>query len=143
MKSPYPRAMDKYERFLRDVIDRTEEDKLRWSTGLPQRAGRFLYNYDDIVRSFSCEYRLGGKSYTLAFVEKKIQRPDEWGQNFDVFDGELLVVDDDGGELVVRIDDALVEAEDLNHLISLVTERNALTREFFAAFEDPVGEPVP
>ena len=138
MKFPFPNTMDKYERFVRDVIERTEDDSLRWSTRLPRRVGRFVYNYDDIVRSFSCEYPLGDQVYTLAFIEKKVQRINEWGHGFEAFDGELLVVDGDGGELVVRIDSSLVEAEDLNHLISLVTERNELTREFFAAFEDPV-----
>jgi hypothetical protein len=127
--------MDRYDRIIRDVQERTDEDRLSWSVVNPARYEKVLVNPHRIIRAFTASYTLGLKVYNLLFVARRNEVHDESG---DLIEGrvfELLVLDV-AGDIVLQLYDGIVDRDDLWRLSSLIDEHNDKAKGFFAAFEE-------
>jgi hypothetical protein len=126
--------MDRYERIIHDVQQKTEEGAVQWKVVTPGLHGRVLMSPDRVVRACRADYRLAQKNYTLLFVERRVDRYGESAEPLELTAFELLVLDKDG-EIVIPLYDGLVDFDDLAKLAGLIAERNDRAKEFFAAFD--------
>ena len=130
--------MDRYDRVIRDVQQKTDEDLLRWEVVRPESHSKILMNADHVLRAYRADYGVGGKSYVLLFVERKVDRDDEFGFGYPIGGSsfELFIVEEDG-EIVLRLFDGAVDRDDLTKLAGLIEEHNDRVKGFFAAFDEP------
>lgn len=126
--------MDRYERIIRDVQERTEEDRLLWRLERPAACARILMNPDRVLRVYTADYDLAGSSYRLLFAERRTEFHDDFGEVFEGYGFELFVLGMDG-EIVIPLYEGVVDRTDLLRLAALVDEHNDRARDFFAAFD--------
>lgn len=130
--------MDRYERLIRDVLQKTGDEILRWQVASLDDLSRVILNADRVIRVYRSSYSLGGQIYRLVFVEKRDLFSDAYGDSYEAPSFEVIVLDQDG-EIVLRLYDGVVERDDLAYLAALIEEHNDRTRSFFAAFDESVG----
>jgi len=128
--------MDRYDRIIRDVQRKTEEELLRWEVVAAGRYSTVLLNPHRVVRAFKAEYFVGGRDYTLLFTEKKIDTHDEFGDSTEVCGFELFILDLDQ-QVVLSLYEGLVDRDDLLRLSGLIDAHNDRVKTFFEAFGEP------
>jgi hypothetical protein len=126
--------MDRYEQIIRDIQRKTEERLIQWKAVQAEIYSYVLLNSNRVLRSFEAEYPVGGKPYSLLFVERRIDHHDEFGGPMEARDLRVFVLDD-RGRTVVSLYDGVVDRDDLLRLSGLVDENNDLTKTFFDAFD--------
>jgi hypothetical protein len=126
--------MDRYERVIRDVQQKTEDETIQWRTVRVLKYSDVVINPDRVVRSFEADYPVGGKDYVLLFVERRVEHHDDFGYISEGFDYQLLILDEEG-QIAVSLYDGVVDRDDLLKLSGLIEERNDRAKAFFASFD--------
>lgn len=126
--------MDRYDRIMRDVIERTENGLLRWGRAPRNFIQNCVLNPDQVFLAHWSDYDLSGQIYHLLFAEKRYGTKDSFGRTVETTRNELIVLDT-GNEAVLSLFDGLVDREDLAQLASAIFEHNEHTKQFFEAFD--------
>ena len=127
--------MDRYDRIIRDVQVKTEEEALQWKlVNVEVYAGQ-VFNTHRVLRAFTAEYFIGKMSYTLLFVERKVDHHDDLYDSSEGSGFELLILDKDH-QIVLSLYDGVVDRDDLLRLAGLIDEHNDRVKDFFAAFDE-------
>ncbi|MEW6351241.1 MAG: hypothetical protein AB1646_19470 [Thermodesulfobacteriota bacterium] len=132
--------MDKYDLFLQDIMEKTQDESLAWENVSPGRYSDYIFQSDSAYRAFACEYMANERKYWLVFIDKKVpSHLDNWGTVVDEEHVcELIVLQE--GRLLIALDEDYVDAEDLLQLSLLIEEKSAQTKELFAQFDLPPSE---
>ncbi len=127
--------MDRYDRIIRDIQQKTDEEIIRWAAVTAGRYSEVLLNPSRVIRAFSAAYPVGQKTYELLFVERRVDFHNEFDYTTEVYGFELLVLDHNR-EIVLSLRDGVVERDDLLRLSGLIDAHNDRVKEFFGAFEE-------
>ncbi len=127
--------MDQYDRIIRDVQQKTDDEDVRWKVVNAEFYSGVLLNTDRVLRAFTADYAVGKKIYLLLFVEKKTKYPNDFGYMGEGYGFELFVLDQDR-QIVLSLFDGVVERDDLLKLSGLIDAHNDRAREFFEAFDE-------
>jgi len=127
--------MDRYDRIIRDVRQRTDDEAIRWRVVNADRYSDVLLNSLRVIRAFAAEYPVGAKKYDLLFVERKVDLHDDFGDSTEGYGFELFVLDEDG-QIVLSLYERVVDRDDLLKLSGLIDEHNDRVKNFFNAFDE-------
>src|SRR3954447_22054518 len=111
--------MDRYDRIIRDVQQKTDDESIQWKVVDPDRYSSVMLNIWRVLRAFTADYPVGKKDYVLLFVEKKVEYHDDFGGSTEGYDFELFVLDEDG-QIVLSLYEGLVDRDDLLRLSGLI-----------------------
>ncbi|MDR3580445.1 MAG: hypothetical protein P4L44_10825 [Oryzomonas sp.] len=126
--------MDKFDRFLEDIIIKTEGDNIRWEPVLPSSYYEYIFQSQFAYQAFSGTYDNGKHKYKLIFVNKKIPGlHEEWDMTVERHYSEVLVFD--GNTLIITLNNNYVDDENLTRLGMLIEDNNSSARELLASFE--------
>jgi hypothetical protein len=128
--------MDRYDRIIRDVQQKTDDETIRWMVVNAERYSDVLLNTYRVLRAFTADYRVGKKGYVLLFVERKVDSHDDFGDSAEGYGFELFVLDEDG-QIVLALSEGVVDRDDLLKLSGLIDEHNDRVKDFFNAFDEP------
>jgi hypothetical protein len=128
--------MDRYDRIIRDVQEKTDDEIIRWKVVNADRYSDVLLNTYRVIRAFTAEYRVGKREYVLLFVERRVDFHDELGDSTEGYGFELFILDE-GGQIVFSLYDGVVDRDDLLKLSGLIDEHNDRVKDFFDAFDEP------
>ena len=127
--------MDRYDRIIRDVRQKTDDEDIHWKVVSVGGYSDILLNSNRVVRAFAAEYSIGTKNYGLLFVERKYDLYDDMADATSEGIDFLLFVLDDDGQIVLNLYDGVVDRDDLIRLSGLIDARNDRARAFFEAFD--------
>ena len=127
--------MDRYDRIIRDIRQKTDDEIIRWKVVNADRYSDVLLNTYRVLRAFAADYLIGEKTYKLLFVERKIDFHDELGDSTEAYGFELFVLDEDG-QIVLSLYEGVVDRDDLLRLSGLIDEHNDRVKNFFDAFDE-------
>ncbi len=127
--------MDRYDRLIRDVQQKTDDQRIRWKVGNPDRFADVVLNSSRVIRAFTADYPIGTNQYILLFVERRIDLHDEFGEPAESYGCELFVLDREG-QLVLSLYEGVVDRDDLLRLAGLIDQHNDRVSDFFRAFEE-------
>src|SRR4051812_42100573 len=99
--------MDRYDRVIRDMQQKTEDRRLAWKVVSPARYERILVDPGRVIRTVASEYTLADKKFDLLFVERKTDLFVDSGEIREGRDFQVLVLDQDG-EIVLSLYDGVV-----------------------------------
>jgi hypothetical protein len=128
--------MDRYDRIIRDIQQRTDDEAIHWKVVNVDRYSSVLMNTFRVIRAFAADYPVGEKKYDLLFVERKVDYHDDFGDSTEGYGFELVVLDEDG-QLVLSLYEGVVDRDDLLKLSGLIDEHNDRVKGFFEAFDRP------
>src|SRR5438094_157481 len=100
--------MDRYDRLIRDVQQKTENESIRWEVVNAGLYKKILLNIDTVVRAFTAEYPVGNRKYTLLLTVGKKHILNEYLPSTDAYNPELFILDIDG-QVVLSLYDGLVD----------------------------------
>ena len=127
--------MDRYDRILNDVRQKTAEEILDWKLVHADRYSDLVLNPLRVIRAFAADYPIGKKNYDLLFIERKIDNHDDLGDFLsETYGFELFVLDEDR-QIVLNLYEGVVDRDDLLRLSGLIEEHNDRARKFFEAFD--------
>jgi len=128
--------MDRYDRFILDILRKTEARELDWRVVPPGEISHAVLNPDRILRAYLADYPLQGRNYRLYFIEKRVEFLNEFaGPYREVLGFEVVVLDVDEA-IVLTLYNGVVEAEDLWKLSSLIKACNDRAEVLLSAFDD-------
>jgi hypothetical protein len=126
--------MDRYERFLAEVIKETKAAKITWDAVSPVQYSDYIFNAPFAYQAYEAKYSVGTKDYTLVFVEKKSPSTEN---DFDIvmerYRCELIIISD--GKLVFTLSKDYVDYDELLKLASLIERKNSNAEELFSHFD--------
>ncbi len=125
--------MDRYDRIIRDIQQKTDEEIIRWKIASTDLYSGIILNSGRVIRTFSTDYPVGKKEYELIFVEKKTEYHDEFG-DAEGYGFEVFVLGTDR-QVVLTLYDGVVDRDDLLRLSGLIDAHNDRAKEFFDAFD--------
>ena len=126
--------MDRYDRIIHDVQRRTAEESIRWKVINAERYSVVLNPYR-VLRALTADYPVGSKTYTLLFIERKVEIHGDYGDSTEGYGFELFILDEDR-EVVLSLYEGVVDRDDLLRLSGLIEEHNDRAKDFFAAFDE-------
>lgn len=126
--------MDKYDLLISDVIKKTQEGTIKWSSVPIDRYAGYIFQSPFVYQVFMSKYPKEGHTYTLVFVKKKIPSHNE---DFEMYVEkhfvELLIIDE--GVLIVTLDDSYVSESDIRTLALEIEDKNQAAKNLFKGFE--------
>lgn len=121
--------MNKYEKLFQDIVDKTDSGDIEWKQTSRSANSNLIFNSDMTFRQYSGEYKKGGDTYTVVFVEKKYDDPAH-DFAYQTYKPEILVVDEKN-ELLVTLTDSIIEKTDMMDLAQEIEEKNDRTKKLF------------
>ncbi len=126
--------MDKYDKFLADVSEKTQKGSLKWDVVSPTKFQEYVFQSPFVYAAYEAVYVIGGRAYTLVFVEKKMPST---ANDFDMVTEqhrcELVVIHK--GKLVFTLTGDYVEYDELLDLGRLLESRNSTAEDLFKNFD--------
>lgn len=127
--------MDRYDRIIRDIQQKTDDEVIQWSVVDAERFSNVLMNAFRVIRAFKAAYPVGAKRFDLLFVEKKVDFHEPYADSTEGFGFELFVLDADG-QIVLPLYEGVVDRDDLLKLSGLIEGHNDRVKSFFEAFDE-------
>ena len=125
--------MDKYDKFLEDVSEKTGDGTLHWDVASPNKYQEYILQSPFVYSSFDADYKVGGKAYTLVFAEKKVPvTAGDFDTAAEQYRCELLVIKNH--TLIFTLDENYVEYSELLELGNNIQSKNASAEELFGNF---------
>src|SRR5690349_16956983 len=87
--------MDRYERIISDVRQKTKDEIIHWKVAAAGRYADVVLNTFRVIRAFTADYLVGRKTYELLFVERKVEFHDDFGDSAEGYGFELFILDED------------------------------------------------
>ncbi len=127
--------MDRYDRIVRDIQQKTDDEAIHWKVVNADRYSSVLMNPFRVIRAFTADYPIGGKKYDLLFVERKVDYHDDFGDLAEGYGFDLFILDEEG-QIVLSLYEGVVDRDDLLKLSGLIDEHNDRVKDFFEAFDE-------
>lgn len=127
--------MDRYERVIRDIQQKTHEEAIQWKVVNADRYSEVILNTYRVLRAFTADYRIGQREYELLFIERKADYHDDFGVLTEGYGFELFILDKDR-QIVLSLFEGVVDRDDLLRLSGLIDEHNDRAKNFFDAFDE-------
>jgi len=121
--------MNKYEKLFEDIIDKTYSDDIEWKQVSKSAHSDLIFNSEMSFRQYSGEYKKGGKTYEVVFVEKKADDP-EYDFTRQRYSGEVLVIDEKN-ELLVTLTDSVIDKDKMDNLVNSIEGKNDRSKKLF------------
>ena len=125
--------MDKYEKFLTDIIEKTARGSLKWDVAPPSRFHEYVFQAPLVYSAYEAEYQIGGVTYILGFIEKKSPSNDN---DYDVVMErhrcEMIVITE--SKLIFTLDGGYVDYDRLLELGRALESKNLSAEALFANF---------
>ena len=125
--------MDKYEKLLKDLVEKTNGDKIQWEIISAEKYQRFLFNSQYIYQIYEADYILKQQKYTAVLSRRKYPDDDEFGYN-DGYSVDIMILKNN--KIIFTLTQNHVDRDDLLDLASTVEEINTDTEEFFTKLDD-------
>src|SRR5271169_4748096 len=122
--------MDRYDRIIRDIQQKTDDEVIHWRVANADRYSSVLMNTFRVIRAFTADYPIGEKKYDLLFVERKVDYHDDFGDSAEGYGFELFILNEDG-QIVLSLYEGVVDRDDLLKLSGLIDEHHDRVKHFF------------
>ena len=122
--------MNKYEKLFNEILDATEEGKLKWRQLNKREKSEVILNSNLVFRQFSSQLIKGDSEYTVLLVEKKYVDPDDDFPLDYKYTLELLVLEQ--GELITCITESVIEKKDMMKLMNFVETKSDRIDKLFS-----------
>jgi len=126
--------MDKYEKFIANVLGQTRQGSLVWDVDSPGKYFDYIFNSQLAFRCFTGLYTLNKQKYLLLLVEKKAPNNNN---DFDIVIEthalELIVLCE--SKIVFTITENHVSRDSLIDLLDAVEQVNESSKKLFDSFE--------
>jgi hypothetical protein len=128
--------MDRYERLILDVRQKTKDEIIHWKVAKAGRYSDVVLNSSRVIRAFTADYPVGKNTFELLFVERRVEFHDDFGNSSEGYGFELFILDQDK-QVVLSLYEGIVDRDDLLSLSGLIDQHNDRAKDFFDAFEEP------
>ena len=109
---------NKKEKFIAELIEKTEENELSWEQSSTDNYNKFIYHSDLVIRLFVSHY----KSKIFVVIEKKVSTySSDFDDYFDKAYVEVLILESEVG-LQTSIDQETVSRDLLFNLFSVIED---------------------
>ena len=126
--------MDRYDRFLADIILKTRKEELRWQPVPLGRYSDYIVQNQFVYQVFRSDFEKKACEYVLLFVNKKVPTIiDDLNTLWDEFHSELLVIED--GALIITLGEEYVNTRALSELRDEIEARNTSAERLFDDLE--------
>jgi len=126
--------MDKYDRFITDILNKTEDGTLEWQPVSPSSYFEFIFQSQFAYQAFSTTYEKDKRKYTLVFVNKKIPgHHEDLDVTIERHYSEILVFE--SGTLLLTINNNYVDDDRLSRLGLQIEDSNSGAKDLLAGFD--------